>query len=246
MIKKFLPALSLIFLLASCATLKQAPGRASHPTPGNAVAETYTAKKEPAKKDLRFLDDISVAPEGTVTSNTSSRTSRNAGPSASASDISLYMNRSSNVEKASALQFKYAVLLNTEVEDLDDTRLLESVDEWYGTRYRMGGTGKTGIDCSAFVQAVCLSTYALALPRTAREQYRNCEKISSTELKEGDLVFFNTTGGVSHVGIYLRNNKFAHASSSQGVTVSDLFDPYYLKRFIGAGRVTKPEAKLAF
>ncbi|RYY57006.1 MAG: hypothetical protein EOO09_04220 [Chitinophagaceae bacterium] len=246
MTKHLLPALSLILFLASCSTAKLSGSQASTKPSRAAVTETYTAKKEPAKKDLRFLDDISVAPEGTVTSKSAQRNQRGSGPSASASDISLYMNRGANVEKASSLQFKYAVLLNTEVEELQDTKLIESVDEWYGTRYRMGGTGKTGVDCSAFVQAVCLTTYALALPRTAREQYRTCEKISTTELKEGDLVFFNTTGGVSHVGIYLRNNKFAHASSSQGVTVSDLFDPYYLKRFIGAGRLDKPEAKLGF
>ena len=58
-------------------------------------------------------------------------------------------------------------------------------------------------------------------------------------MKEGDLVFFNTTGGVSHVGIYMGNNKFVHASVARGVTVSDLFDPYYLKRFLGIGRVDK-------
>ena len=230
--------------MTSCSAVKLSSNQSPVAVRQTPAAPTYTSDRG-AKKDLRFLDDISVAPEGSVTNKVDKRGSRSESGTQS-SDISLYMNRSSNVEKASALQFKYAVLLNTEVEMLDDTRLLEQVDEWYGTRYRMGGTGKAGIDCSAFVQTVCLSAYALSLPRTAREQYRVCEKISSTELKEGDLVFFNTTGGVSHVGIYLRNNKFAHASSSQGVTVSDMFDPYYLKRYVGAGRVNKPAARLAF
>ncbi len=152
--------------------------------------------------------------------------------------------RSSTVEKASDIQLKYAVLLNTEVELLQDNRLLEHVDEWYGTRYRYGGTTKSGIDCSAFVQAVYLSAFALSLPRTARDQYRNSRIISATEMKTGDLVFFNTTGGISHVGIYLQNNKFIHASTSQGVTISDMFDPYYLRRFVGIGRIEKPEAKI--
>jgi cell wall-associated NlpC family hydrolase len=127
---------------------------------------------------------------------------------------------------------------------LQDNRLLEHVDEWYGTRYRYGGTTKSGIDCSAFVQAVYLSAFALSLPRTARDQYRNSRIISATEMKTGDLVFFNTTGGISHVGIYLQNNKFIHASTSQGVTISDMFDPYYLRRFVGIGRIEKPEAKI--
>lgn len=138
------------------------------------------------------------------------------------------------------LQYKYSTLLNAEPYDCIDDKLLEGVDEWYGTRYRMGGQSKSGIDCSAFTRAVYLSTYGVVLPRTAREQYKTSKIISSTLLQEGDLVFFNTRGGVSHVGIYLQNNKFAHASSSHGVMVSDMLDSYYLQRFIGAGRIEKP------
>lgn len=192
-------------------------------------------------KEVRFLDDISVDPESSdnakvVAGKTSGRQS--------AGINNYHNNRSSSVEKASDIQLKYAVLLNTEVELLQDNRLLEHVDEWYGTRYRYGGTTKSGIDCSAFVQAVYLSAFALSLPRTARDQYRNSRIISATEMKTGDLVFFNTTGGISHVGIYLQNNKFIHASTSLGVTISDMFDPYYLRRFVGIGRIEKPEAKI--
>ena len=114
----------------------------------------------------------------------------------------------------------------------------------YLKRYRYGGTTKSGIDCSAFVQAIYLSAFAVSLPRTARDQYRNSQIVSATQMKTGDLVFFNTTGGISHVGIYLQNNKFVHASTSYGVTISDMFDPYYLRRFIGVGRIEKPEAKI--
>jgi lipoprotein Spr len=120
--------------------------------------------------------------------------------------------------------------------------LLEGVDEWYGTRYRLGGTTKKGIDCSAFVSAVYAGVFGITLPRTARDQYKFSKKISRTELKEGDLLFFNTRGGISHVGIYLQNNKFIHASVSRGVTVDDLYDSYYLRRFVAAGRVEKPIA----
>jgi murein DD-endopeptidase / murein LD-carboxypeptidase len=63
-------------------------------------------------------------------------------------------------------------------------------------------------------------------------------------LKEGDLVFFNTTGGVSHVGVYLQNNKFVHASTSGGVMISDLDESYWAKRFIGIGRYQKPTDNL--
>jgi cell wall-associated NlpC family hydrolase len=109
-----------------------------------------------------------------------------------------------------------------------------------GTRYRLGGGDKNGIDCSALMQILFTSLYGITLPRTAREQYDFSRKISRTELKEGDLVFFNTIGGVSHVGMYLQNNKFVHASTS-GVTVSDLYDEYWMKKFIGVGRVEQDQ-----
>jgi cell wall-associated NlpC family hydrolase len=132
---------------------------------------------------------------------------------------------------------KYAVLMNTEVESLPNKTLLNAVDEWYGVRYRKGGNTKNGIDCSGFTEAVFLAAYGLQLPAVAREQYRISRKISTTELKEGDLVFFNTTGGVSHVGVYLGNNKFIHATVTRGVMVNDLYETYYAKRYIGAGRI---------
>jgi len=194
------------------------------------------------KKDPKFLNDISVEPENASTRKTV--TSGNNGSKESSADVNSYLNRSSSLEKASNLQLKYAILLNTEVEQLHDNALLEHIDEWYGTRYRYGGTTKSGIDCSAFVQAIYLSAFAISLPRTARDQYRTSHIVSATQMKTGDLVFFNTTGGISHVGIYLQNNKFVHASTSYGVTISDMFDPYYLRRFIGVGRVDKPEANL--
>jgi lipoprotein Spr len=78
----------------------------------------------------------------------------------------------------------------------------------------------------------------MTLPRTARDQYNSSHRISQTQLREGDLLFFNTRGGVSHVGIYLQNNKFVHASVS-GVMISDMFEPYYMKHLVAAGRVNK-------
>ena len=99
-----------------------------------------------------------------------------------------------------------------------------------------------GVDCSAFTQNLDAAIFNIALPRTAKEQYDACQKISVTEAREGDLVFFNTKGGVSHVGIYLQNNKFVHASSSGGVMISDLNEPYWKKRFLKAGR---PDSSLS-
>lgn len=236
MFKKIFPASVIVISMASCSSMKPVNTTYNRPVSSHAAA----SKPASTNKEVKFLDDIAVesGPSSVNTVNAPSKTS--SGKQASSANS--FLSRTASVEKASELQLKYAILLNTEVELLQDNLLLEHVDEWYGTRYRYGGTTKSGIDCSAFVQAVYLSAFALSLPRTAREQYRSSRIISATEVKTGDLVFFNTTGGISHVGIYLQNNKFVHASTSQGVTVSDMFDPYYLKRFIGIGRVEKPGA----
>lgn len=232
-----------ILTMASCSSMKPL-GSASNKQ-GATPVNRSVATSSPDNKNVKFLDNISVDPTGATSQSAGPKNTSGQASYESNSDVNTYLNRNSSIEKASPLQLKYAVLLNTEVEQLSDMRLLESIDEWYGTRYRMGGTSKSGIDCSAFVQAVYVSAFAFSLPRTAREQYKASRIISATELKPGDLVFFNTRGGISHVGIYLQNNKFAHASSSYGVTVSDMFDPYYLKRYIGAGRIERPEADAA-
>lgn len=150
------------------------------------------------------------------------------------------------VEAATTIQLKYALLLDTEVEQIQNTSLYANIDQWLGTRYRLGGSTKDGIDCSALVRIICATQYGINLPRTAREQYDVTTHISRTDLKEGDLVFFNTSGGVSHVGIYLQNNKFLQAGSSTGVTISDLFDPYWERRFIGASRYEKQAELLTY
>lgn len=148
-----------------------------------------------------------------------------------------------SIEKCSALQFKYALMLNVEVETLSNFALLDFIDEWWGTRYLYGGTGKNGIDCSSFTGKLEQEVYSNTLPRTARAQYEVCDKISPEDLEQGDLVFFNTTGGVSHVGVYLGNHYFVHSSCSSGVTISSLMDDYYNRKFITGGRPISSTAK---
>jgi cell wall-associated NlpC family hydrolase len=145
------------------------------------------------------------------------------------------------IENYSPLQFKFAILMDAAVEELDNANLLSFMENWYGTRYQYGGSSKDGIDCSAFVCSLMAAVYGVSnLPRMSKDQYESSKHIKRTELQEGDLVFFHTMGkkrkSVTHVGMYLRNNKFIHASIS-GVMISSLDDGYYTQHFVGAGRV---------
>jgi cell wall-associated NlpC family hydrolase len=146
------------------------------------------------------------------------------------------------IEHASMLQLKYAIATDATVEKLTNIPLLETIDKWWGTKYCMGGYTNECIDCSGFTQIVLRDVYQLSLPRTSQEQFAICEKVELEDLREGDLVFFNTTGNdVSHVGIYLLNNKFVHAATSGGVMISDLNEKYWQPKFRGAGRMSKQE-----
>lgn len=240
MIRNLLFTVSIMTLLAACSSTKPVSSTThksvkSTPVPTSKQIDNKTE----AKRDVKFLDQISSNPQVAAGIPDSKTEEKAIVPPAAFVDNKLAGHTATNAN-FSELQLKYSSLLGTEPDQIEITDLLRNADEWYGTKYRMGGTTKSGIDCSAFVQCIYLATFGVAVPRTAFEQFKASNRISATAMKEGDLVFFNTTGGVSHVGIYLRNNKFIHASSARGVTVSDLFDPYYLKRFLGVGRIEKP------
>lgn len=123
-------------------------------------------------------------------------------------------------------------------------KLLMEIIKYLNTPYKYGGNSTDGIDCSAFTQTVYHNVLSLDLDRSARDQYKQGVEIDNqNELKFGDLVFFNTRRRVKpgHVGIYIGDNLFAHASSRNGVIVSSLDQEYYAKRFMGGRRVEKED-----
>ena len=117
------------------------------------------------------------------------------------------------------------------------TLIVKVVKTFLGVPYRMGGSTIKGIDCSALVKKV-YQIFNIDLPRTAREQFSIGKKLDKKQLEEGDLVFFSRQGNNAHVGIYIGNNEFVHASSSKkGVKIDNLETPYYNERFLGGVRV---------
>jgi lipoprotein Spr len=116
-------------------------------------------------------------------------------------------------------------------------KLFHFVYDWIGTPYRFGGSSRKGIDCSAFTKQLYSEVFNLDIERSSRDIFSTVSPVSKDELKEGDLVFFKIhSRRISHVGIYLGNNRFAHASS-KGVAISSLDDAYYSRYFYRGGRL---------
>ena len=195
-----------------------------------------------AQASLKFIDGIAFSSAGMNNSYTTTETEIQYKSVDKKSYYPLLMAANLATEACKKLQFKYAQLIDTEIETVHNFALFEFIEDWWNSSYRYGGTTKKGIDCSALTGLLIGSVYSVTIPRTAKEQYEVSKKISRDELTEGDLVFFNTRGGVSHVGVYLTNNFFVHASVASGVTISSLNDGYYSRKSIGAGRVHQVSA----
>jgi len=133
---------------------------------------------------------------------------------------------------------KYSSMIDVMPNQISNVMLYRFIDEWYGVKYRMGGTTKKGVDCSAFVQHLYQYVFGYDILRTACLQFSEAKRIAKDDLKEGDLVFFRVgTSRISHVGVYLRNNFFVHSASSKGVSIANLGNAYWSKYFAGGGRI---------
>jgi lipoprotein Spr len=226
--KQTLILFSAIIFLSSCSFFRNITSR------DNSTPQQNSSQKQ--NNNPRFLNNISVAPGGMVPNYSSAQTPNH--KEVYAPPPILYTGI--NIENVDSLQIKYAIIFDATVEQLLNVNLLRELNHWWATPYCYGGSTESCIDCSAFTQTVMRTVYGINVPRTAQQQFDNSKKINITELREGDLVFFHTGGAdISHVGIYLLNNKFVHASTSSGVTVSDLNDGYWQPKFVGAGRFGK-------
>ncbi|HEY4875555.1 MAG TPA: NlpC/P60 family protein [Puia sp.] len=226
--ERILFILPVSFFVLSCSSLK----------PATSSPDSYSNQPKPSS--IKFIDNISINGQS---HNSATSASRIKPQQFNSPFLNNQIDHSfSIIETYSSVQFKYAILTDVPVEEMSNERLLQFMEEWYGAKYHFGGNSKDGIDCSAFASLLMTSVYGINnLPRMAKDQYVATSRISKKRLREGDLVFFHTYGKkkkkVTHVGVYLCNNKFVHASVS-GVMISDLSDGYYSKHYVGAGRAT--------
>lgn len=167
------------------------------------------------------------------------------------------MNSTQRVSASTALSWMMAVTLlltgcqsqisepdHTHRSNLSDpvytrTALYEQYQEWKGVPYRNGGESRQGVDCSGFVQLTFRDQFAMQLPRDTGSQAQLGREVSSRQLRPGDLVFFNIGKRTHHVGVVVDKNKFIHASSTKGVMISDLKQPYWQQSYWQARRLSQ-------
>jgi lipoprotein Spr/probable lipoprotein NlpC len=138
----------------------------------------------------------------------------------------------------SKIAAKYAEVMQVSKSDIRNGELYDFINDWEGTKYKMGGMDKNGIDCSGFVYTLYQQVYGRKIPRNTSALMNILKRKYENELKEGDLVFFDYDGKkYSHVGVYLQNGYYVHASTRKGVLVMKLKDPYTYKYFSRCGEI---------
>jgi lipoprotein Spr len=137
-----------------------------------------------------------------------------------------------------SLKKTYSEKLGVSESDIKNEKLYQFINDWYGVPYKYAGKDKNGIDCSGLASTLYLQVYKKTISSHTKALVGETKKINESDLKEGDLVFFNTNDrSISHVGVYLQNNKFVHASTKKGVMISDMNEPYFKKSYVSSGRL---------
>lgn len=132
----------------------------------------------------------------------------------------------------------FSQIMGVAMSATSNVKLFQFVYDWVGTPYRLGGDTKRGIDCSGFAYQLYTKVFNTAIGNNSRNIFSMVNPVGKDDLKEGDLVFFKIhSRAITHVGVYIGNGKFAHASSSKGVMISYLADPYWTRYYYKGGRL---------
>lgn len=198
----------------------------------NNYNNTYTSYLSNASKNAQFnsvLAKISNVPTGRNTYNINTDMTINKNTNASYCKVH---GSSSNVEVNSSQP-------NTlSTRDLQTQKAIKIAKSYLGGKYVWGATGPNSFDCSGFTQYIYKHAYGKNIPRVSYEQAKFGQKVNREDLQPGDLIFFDTMnkGRVSHVGIYIGNNKFIHAANSRAGIIESELKGYYSKKYLGARR----------
>jgi murein DD-endopeptidase / murein LD-carboxypeptidase len=148
-------------------------------------------------------------------------------------------NTSSKIEDPDNLATEYfSQIMGVALSATSNLKLYQFVYDWIGTPYRLGGGTKRGIDCSGFAFQLYNKVFNTVIGNNSRNIFSMVNPVSKDDLEEGDLVFFKIgSRSITHMGVYMGNNKFAHASSSKGVMISDLDEAYWRRYYYKGGRL---------
>lgn len=132
----------------------------------------------------------------------------------------------------------FSQIMGVAVSATSNVKLYQFIYDWIGTPYKLGGGTKNGVDCSGFAYQLYDKVFNTVIANNSRNIFSMVNPIDKNELKEGDLVFFKIkSSAISHIGVYIGDNKFAHASSSRGVMISNLNEPYWQRYYYKGGRL---------
>ena len=145
--------------------------------------------------------------------------------------------KGTKVTRAPGVTHAPGAKVNLENTSLVKKMLYEQYNQWKHTRYRIGGMSRSGVDCSGFIQLTFKTKLGVILPRSTEFQAQLGESVSKSELRAGDLVFFKTRWSGRHVGVYIEDGRFLHASSTYGVTISKLNESYWKSAYWKAKRL---------
>jgi lipoprotein Spr len=140
-------------------------------------------------------------------------------------------------KSSGSIKEQYSLKLGVSSSEIKNEKLYKFINDWYGVPYKYAGKDKSGIDCSGLTSTLYQSVYQKTISSNTKALVGEVKKINLSDLKEGDLVFFITNGKtISHVGVYLQNHKFVHASTKKGVIISDMNEPYFKQTYASSGR----------
>lgn len=154
------------------------------------------------------------------------------------SNVSQNQEKEDTIDPDNLASQYFSQIMGVAISATSNTKMYKFIYDWIGTPYRLGGDSKNGIDCSKFAFKLYDKAFSTIIGSNSRNIFSMVNPVNKTELKQGDLVFFKIhSKSITHMGIYIGDNKFAHASSSKGVMISNLEDPYWTRYFYKGGRM---------